>query len=248
MGNVRKDDGALIGAAVQSAATQGVTSEGPAASTSNGATWPYVADKFRHRVNPGAATTSRAQVVVTGYAKVAPGLDAIKSDLAAGSPVVIGISTYQNVPMEERDWPRPPSTTGALPTITLPSGKDTGGHAILAVGYDDARQSLIILNPGARSGEKMATPISPTPTPRIRSGPIPATTSRSTARPRSLRGHHRQPNDLTRRGRMDRMPGLVDIDMPCRSSGTAAIVIFRTIGPGRPSLRCSFSNNAEAAT
>ena len=85
-------------------------------------------------------TTSRCcQVVVTGYAKVAPGLDAIKSDLAAGSPVVIGISTYQNVPMEERDWPRSPvDYPAALPPITLPSGKDTGGHAILAVGYDDS--------------------------------------------------------------------------------------------------------------
>lgn len=61
-------------------------------------------------------------------------LDSIKILLASGHPVVVGFSTYENFD----------SYTGGVYTRT--EGRQTGGHAMCVVGYDDSRGILKIVN------------------------------------------------------------------------------------------------------
>ena len=62
-----------------------------------------------------------------------------KGCLAAGYPFVFGFSVYESFESAAV------AKTGKVP---MPSAKEKslGGHAVLAVGYDDAGQSFIVMN------------------------------------------------------------------------------------------------------
>lgn len=75
-------------------------------------------------------------------------LDHVKHSLAAGFPVIIGISVYESFESEEV------ARTGYVP-IPNPSEQCMGGHAVCVVGYDDSRNVLIVRNSwGADWGDK----------------------------------------------------------------------------------------------
>jgi C1A family cysteine protease len=63
----------------------------------------------------------------------------MKGCLAAGYPFVFGFSVYES--FESPAVAR----TGKVP-IPDPSEHSLGGHAVLAVGYDDAKQAMIVMN------------------------------------------------------------------------------------------------------
>jgi C1A family cysteine protease len=66
-------------------------------------------------------------------------LDGFKKAIAGGKPVIFGITVYKSFMNQDV------KTTGVVP---LPAAGEQrlGGHAILAVGYDDAKQQVVFKN------------------------------------------------------------------------------------------------------
>jgi C1A family cysteine protease len=103
--------------------------------------WPY-SDK-----NPGpflekppAGVYSEAiKHKVTSYQRVARSLPQIRGCLASGYPFVFGFSVYESFESEEV------AKTGDAP-LPGPTEQLLGGHAVLAVGYDDGAQRVTVRN------------------------------------------------------------------------------------------------------
>jgi C1A family cysteine protease len=128
-GNVAQDAGAQLRDGVKSVATTGACPE---------ADWPYEISKFADR--PGAACYREAkQDVVKVYRRLVQDLRTMKGCLAEGFPFVFGFSVFES--FESADVAR----TGQVP---MPGSSESmlGGHAVAAVGYDDASQQFIIRN------------------------------------------------------------------------------------------------------
>jgi C1A family cysteine protease len=113
--------------------------------------WPYSdqgypTDPHNPRFAPGAPAakkppksvyTTAAQYKVTSYARVQQLLPQLKGCLADGWPFVFGFSVYENFFGPDG---RPNVTT------PMPSGSQIGGHAVVGVGYDDAKSTFIVRN------------------------------------------------------------------------------------------------------
>jgi C1A family cysteine protease len=126
---VETDSGAMIRDGIKSVAKLGVCPE---------TSWPYDINRFRDK--PGAQCyTEAAKNQVTVYRRVLQNLHQLQGALANGTPVVFGFSVYET--FEGPDVAR----TGVVP---MPSRgeKLLGGHAVLAVGYDDPSQRFIVRN------------------------------------------------------------------------------------------------------
>lgn len=67
-------------------------------------------------------------------------LDMLKAALASGLPVVLGFSVYQS--FESPDTAK----TGIVHVPDTKSEQLLGGHAVLAVGYDESKQWVIVRN------------------------------------------------------------------------------------------------------
>ncbi len=140
-GTVSSDSGAQIRDGVKSVNKLGAPPE---------TLWPY-SDK-----NPGPFTKRPPAKVyaaalehkVTSYARVARTLSQMKGCLASGFPFVFGFTVYES--FEGPDVAK----TGKV-QMPAPSESVVGGHAVLAVGYDDASQRFIVRNSwGAKWGMK----------------------------------------------------------------------------------------------
>lgn len=108
--------------------------------------FPYDISKFT--TTPSAkAEADSAEYKIAQYSRVT-NITALKTSLAASYPVVIGFSVYSSFESDAV------TETGTVP---LPkSGEELlGGHAVLAVGYDDSTSSVICRNSwGADWGDK----------------------------------------------------------------------------------------------
>lgn len=67
------------------------------------------------------------------------GLPELKAKLAAGQPAVFGMTIYKSFMSKQV------ARTGLMP-MPKDHEKQDGGHAVMVVGYDDARQVLIVKN------------------------------------------------------------------------------------------------------
>jgi C1A family cysteine protease len=137
-GTVDTDSGAMIRDGMKSVAKVGVCTEN---------TWPYDIPKFTQKPPKNAydeATKHQALV----YRRVLGNLHQMQGCLASGYPFVFGFSVYESFmsPTVAR--------TGEVPLP--PRGEQLiGGHAVVAVGYDDAIQRFIVRNSwGAGWGKK----------------------------------------------------------------------------------------------
>ncbi|HEY0894607.1 MAG TPA: C1 family peptidase, partial [Cellvibrio sp.] len=100
--------------------------------------WPYVEDKFNE--DPGSFCFSFAQnYQALDYYRLDPSgltpaqiLDSVKRSLAAELPAMFGFSVYSSMP----------ALGDGKGEIPFPIRGDSleGGHAVLAVGYDDAKK------------------------------------------------------------------------------------------------------------
>jgi C1A family cysteine protease len=139
---VPSDAGARIRDGIKSVAKQGACNE---------ATWTYddtPADQqtqmfpsgAKPAEKPSAAAYHEAEVYrAIAYLRVQPSLAQMKGCLAEGFPFVLGFTVYDSM------WDASGNPVTVLP---MPSGTDgvAGGHAVLVVGYDDAKQWFVIRN------------------------------------------------------------------------------------------------------
>jgi len=100
--------------------------------------WPYVIAKFAQKPPTKAFKDAPLGKAVT-YQRVVQTLDQMKGCLAAGFPIVLGISVYES--FESQDVAK----TGVVP-MPANSEKLLGGHAIMAVGYNDGEQRFLMRN------------------------------------------------------------------------------------------------------
>jgi C1A family cysteine protease len=134
-GNVGTDSGAQIRDGVKSVAKQGAPPE---------KLWPYDATdqspgtRFLEKPTPSVYQAA-AKHKTTQYSRVARTLSQMKGCLAAGYPFVFGFTVYDSFMTAQV------ARTGVVP---LPgSGENVvGGHAVLAVGYDDSQLRFIVRN------------------------------------------------------------------------------------------------------
>lgn len=132
--SVASDAGASIRDGIKSVNKLGACSE---------KTWPYAPKKYATK--PSAKAYSEALGFHSvAYARISHTtnlafLNALKTALVGGTPFVFGFTCYPA--LESADVAR----TGILP---MPGSGEApiGGHAVLCVGYDDAKQMFLVRN------------------------------------------------------------------------------------------------------
>jgi C1A family cysteine protease len=137
-GTVRSDSGAMIRDGIKSVASQGVCPEPE---------WPYVIKKFATKPSARAYKDALLDRAVS-YQSLVQDINQMKGCLASGYPFIFGFTVYQS--FESQAVAR----TGHAP---MPGWgeRPVGGHAVMAVGYDDANQWFLCRNSwGANWGMK----------------------------------------------------------------------------------------------
>ena len=125
---VRSDSGAMLRDGIKTLAKQGCCSE---------TRWPYVVQKFE--IKPTTLCYSEAvKHVIQSYYRVQT-LNDMKTCLAAGYPFIFGFTVYESFESDQV------AQTGIVPMPAV--GESVlGGHAVLAVGYDDYQKRFIVRN------------------------------------------------------------------------------------------------------
>jgi C1A family cysteine protease len=132
-GTTNDDAGAMIRDGVKSLVNLGVCTERK---------WPYDITKFTQK--PSAACYKQAaDHQVTSYHRIIS-LQQMRECLAEGYPFVFGFSVYEAFESEKV------ASTGKL-DLPKSGEKQLGGHAVMAVGYDDSSERALIRNSWGRS-------------------------------------------------------------------------------------------------
>lgn len=128
-GTVNQDSGAMIRDGIKSIAQLGVCDEKD---------WPYVITKFTAK--PGATCYKDAlEHQALSYQRVTQTLTQMKGCLASGFPFVFGFTVYESFES---------AAVAKSGSVDLPAQGEQvlGGHAVLAVGYDDSKQRFTVMN------------------------------------------------------------------------------------------------------
>lgn len=127
-GTIREDAGAMIRDGVKTLVKVGVCNE---------TRWPYVINRFA--VKPPAACYREGLAhQVISYHRILT-LTEMKSCLAEGFPFVFGFTVYEAFESAAV------AKTGQL-NLPKPKEKSVGGHAVMAVGYNEATQRFTVRN------------------------------------------------------------------------------------------------------
>jgi len=127
--SVDEDAGAMIRDGIKSVSKEGAPHE---------TLWPYVISKFKTKPPPKAYKDALKHRAIL-YERVNATMDQLKGCLASGFPIVFGFSVYDSFESNEV------AKTGVVP-MPKPKERQLGGHAVLAVGYDDATSRFIVRN------------------------------------------------------------------------------------------------------
>jgi C1A family cysteine protease len=128
-GTVKSDSGAQIRDGIKVVAKQGDCPEPE---------WPYDIQKFANK--PSAQCFKDAsKYKAIQYQRVTQNLNQMKGCLASGYPFVCGFTVYDSFESPAV------AKTGVVP-MPKPSEQVLGGHAVVAVGYDDSQQRFIVRN------------------------------------------------------------------------------------------------------
>ena len=136
-GTVGSDSGAQIRDGIKSIAQLGVCDEKD---------WPYTITKFKNK--PSAALYKKAlKYQALTYRRLTQNATQMKSCLASGYPFVFGFTVYESFESQAV------AKSGVVP---MPGAKEStlGGHAVLAVGYDDTAQRFTVMNSWSTSWGK----------------------------------------------------------------------------------------------
>lgn len=128
-GTIEIDSGAMLRDGIKAVASAGACPE---------TMWPYVEPKFADRPPAPCFKIGKTHPAVS-YTRVAQDVGQLKSCLAAGYPFVLGFTVYENFESDEV------ARTGVA---EMPGSSETamGGHAVMAVGYDDGSGRFLMRN------------------------------------------------------------------------------------------------------
>ncbi|HEX4755340.1 MAG TPA: C1 family peptidase [Candidatus Dormibacteraeota bacterium] len=136
-GTVASDSGAQLRDGIKAIAADGVCPE---------TDWPYDISRFAERP-PQQAFSDAVRDRVGSYQRVTQSLAQLKTCIASRFTFVFGFTVFSSFESPEV------ARTGVIP-LPQPSESPVGGHAVVCVGYDDARSAFIIRNSwGAGWGE-----------------------------------------------------------------------------------------------
>ena len=137
--DVSLDNGAQIRDGIKSVAKQGVCAE---------TSWPYSDQNMDPHPCPQcpyakkptpACFAEAAKHKLQNYQRLVAQLNLLKGCLASGYPFVFGFTVYESFESEQV------ANTGIVP-MPGPTEKVVGGHAVVAVGYDDSTEQFIVRN------------------------------------------------------------------------------------------------------
>ena len=128
-GTVSTDSGAQIRDGIKSVAKQGACPEPD---------WPYDIAKFAVRPPTADYREALHDRAVT-YSRLTQNTNLLKGCLASGYPFVFGFTVYESFESQAV------AQSGVVP-MPSPNEQVLGGHAVLAVGYDDSTQRFIVRN------------------------------------------------------------------------------------------------------
>jgi C1A family cysteine protease len=128
-GTVNSDSGAQIRDGIKVVSKEGDCPESE---------WPYDIAKFTDK--PSAKCYKDAlKYRAVQYQRLVQNLNQMKGCLASGYPFVYGFTVYESFESQEV------TKTGIVP-MPAPGEQVLGGHAVLAVGYDDSQHRFIVRN------------------------------------------------------------------------------------------------------
>jgi len=125
---INSDSGAMIRDGIKTLAKQGACSE---------KSWPYEVSKFKAKPKP-ACYKEAMDHQITSYRRILT-LDQMRACLAEGFPFIFGFTVYESFETQEV------ARTGMV-NMPKPSEQVLGGHAVLAVGYDQTKERFIVRN------------------------------------------------------------------------------------------------------
>ena len=128
-GTVDSDSGAQIRDGIKSVASQGDCAE---------KLWPYDINKFADKP-PQTCYDDAVKHKAVQYQRTIRDLNQMKGCLASGYPFVFGFTVYQSFESQQVAQ----TGHGSMPT---PGEQTVGGHAVMAVGYDDSQNWFIVRN------------------------------------------------------------------------------------------------------
>jgi C1A family cysteine protease len=128
-GTVDSDSGAQIRDGIKSVATLGAPPE---------RLWSYDIDRFRDKPPDAAFSAAKADLVVL-YERLIQDLDTMRGCIASGFPFVFGFTVYQSFES---------AAVAKSGRLDMPNFKEKriGGHAVMAVGYDDSKRTFLVRN------------------------------------------------------------------------------------------------------
>ncbi len=129
-GHVNDDSGSQLRDGVKSIATLGVCDE---------TLWPYNVSQFAQQPPPAVYTSALSNKALQYTRLNNTAINELKTCLAGGNPFVFGFTAYQSF---EGDVV---AKSGVLP-MPAQSESVIGGHAVMAVGYDDQKSAFIVRN------------------------------------------------------------------------------------------------------
>jgi len=129
-GSINEDAGAMIRTGIKTMVKDGVCPE---------INWQYVENKFK--IKPcNCAYKIALDNQVLEYLRISPHtLQSVKECLADGYPIAFGFMIYESMMTQEV------ARTGYVP-VPNASERPVGGHAVMAVGYDDSKKALLVRN------------------------------------------------------------------------------------------------------
>ena len=128
-GTVSSDSGAQIRDGIKSVAAQGACHE---------ALWPYDISKFTDQPPKTCYDDGSKNKAVT-YQRLVRNPTQLKGCLASGYPFVFGFTVYESFESQQ-------VAKSGHATMPASGEKTLGGHAVMAVGYDDASQWFVVRN------------------------------------------------------------------------------------------------------
>jgi C1A family cysteine protease len=126
---VNSDSGAMIRDGIKSVNKQGNCPE---------SMWPYNINKFSDKPTNDCYKEGLKHRAVS-YQRLIPSLNQLKGCIASGFPFVFGFTVYES-------FESPKVAQNGIVPMPSTREKVLGGHAVMAVGYDDTSQRFIVRN------------------------------------------------------------------------------------------------------